>query len=307
VKVVVLDSLFESLELEREAAASAGAVVESWDGVPATLAAADVVAHVRTRVDADLIRAMPKCRVIARFGTGLDTVDLDAAAAAGIKVLGVRDYCLPELSTQTLMIGFSLLRRLTETAGRVDLSWSDVAARTPLERREDVAVVGFGSVGRRVANALIALGYRVTVVTRHGAAEAAALGADVAPLDEALARAELVFLHAALTDETKGLIDDERLALLRPGAILVNTARLGLLDEAAVVAALEQKRLGGLGLDAYLPTGSLLRRFAHDPRVLITPHLGWYSETSAAELRRRTIAEALALAGQPDNLEVASR
>jgi D-3-phosphoglycerate dehydrogenase / 2-oxoglutarate reductase len=306
VKVVVLDSLFRTLDVEAEAAAPLGGRVEAWSGDRAELASADVVAHVRTRVDAELIGAMRRCRVIARFGTGLDTVDLAAAEMAGISVLGVRDYCLPELASHTLLLAFALLRRLSETAGDLDLSWSGVAERTPVQRREEAVVVGFGSVGRRVAEALIALGYQVTVVTGHASKEALAAGAAVAPLDEALARGELVLMTCALTDETRGLIDEHRLAAMRPGAILVDTARLGLLDETAVAAALDAGTLGGLALDASLPATSPLRRFAGDARVLITPHIGWYSERSATELRRRTIAEALRLARQTDNLEVST-
>jgi len=305
-KVVVLDSLFRTLDVEAEAAAPLGARVEAWSGDPAELANADVVAHVRTRVDAGLIGAMRRCRVIARFGTGLDTVDLAAAETAGISVLGIRDYCLPELTSHTLLLAFALLRRLRETEGNLDMGWDGVAERTPIQRAEEAVVVGFGSVGTRVAAALIALGYQVTVVTRHAAEEALAAGASVASLEEALARGELVLMTCALTDETRGLIDERRLAAMRPRAILVDTARLGLLDEAAVAAALDAGTLGGLGLDASLPATSPLRRFAADPRVLITPHIGWYSERSATELRRRTIAEALRLARQTDNLEVST-
>jgi phosphoglycerate dehydrogenase-like enzyme len=306
-RVVVLDSLFDSLDVEERAAAALGGSVESWDGDPRSLAGADVVAHVRTRVDADLIAAMPRCRVIARFGTGLDTVDLAAAAAAGMEVVGVRDYCLPELCSHSLALGFALLRRLRETEGRLDASWSEIAAELRIERREQAAVIGLGAAGRRVAAALVALGFDVAAVTSRASDEARALGAEVVSLDEALERAELVFLHVALTDETRGLIDARRLELMRPNAILVNTARLALLDEAAVAAALERGKIGGLGLDASLPPGSPLRRFAGDPRVLITPHLGWFSETSAAELRRRTIADAVRRARQLDDLEVSRR
>jgi D-3-phosphoglycerate dehydrogenase len=234
--------------------------------------------------------------VIARFGTGLDTVDLDAAAAAGIAVVGVRDYCLPELTAQTLAIGFALLRRLGETAGRLDATWSTVAVETPLRRGGKVAVVGYGSVGRRLAAALAALGFDVTVATTHAVDEAHAAGHAVGSVDEALAGAELVFLACALTEETRGLVDARRLDLPARGAILVDTARIGLLDEEAVAAALDAGALGGLGLDASLAADSPLRRFAGDPRVLVTPHVGWYSEESATELRRRAIADAVRVA-----------
>jgi D-3-phosphoglycerate dehydrogenase len=296
VKVVVLDSLFDELDVEADAAAQLGGVVEAWGGEPERLAAAEVVAHVRTRVDAELITAMHACRVISRFGSGLDTVDLEAAADAGISVVGVRDYCLPELTAQTLMLGFALLRRLGETVGRLDATWATVARDTPLRRGARVAVVGYGSVGRRIAAALAALGFSVRVVTRHAVEDAVSAGFAVDPLERALPEAEMVFLTCALTEQTRGLLDARRLRLLRPGAILVDAARLGLVDEEAVADALDAGTLGGLALDAALSADSPLRRFAGDPRVLITPHLGWYSEQSAVELRRRAIADAVRLA-----------
>jgi D-3-phosphoglycerate dehydrogenase len=296
VKVLVLDSLFDTLDVETDAAAELGGVVEAWGGEPERLATAEVVAHVRTPVDSELIAAMRACRVISRFGTGLDTVDLDAAADAGISVVGVRDYCLPELTSQTLMLAFALLRRLGETVGRVDATWATVARDTPLRRGARAAVVGYGSVGRRVAAALGALEFSVQVVTRHAVDDAVSAGFPVSSLERALTEAEIVFLTCALTAETRGLIDAETLPLLRPGAILVNTARLGLVDEDAVADALDAGTLGGLALDAALPADSPLRRFARDPRVLLTPHVGWYSEESAAELRRRAIADAVRLA-----------
>ncbi len=294
--VLVLDSLFETLDVEREAAAALESTVEAWTGDLGQLARADVIAHVRTRIDAELISAMRSCRVITRFGTGLDTVDMEAAGNAGISVVGVRDYCLSELSSHTLLLAFALLRRLGETAGRLDASWDRVARESALRRAESVVVIGYGSVGARVTAALIALGYRVTIATRHAGKDALAAGATVAPLEVALKSGDMVFLTCALTDETRGFIDERRLSSMRPEAILVNTARLGLVDDAAVAAALDAGMLGGLGLDALLPATSPLRRFALDPRVLITPHIGWYSEQSATELRRRAIADAVQLA-----------
>jgi phosphoglycerate dehydrogenase-like enzyme len=108
-----------------------------------------------------------------------------------------------------------------------------------------------------------------------------------------------VLLHVALTVDTARMIDGSRLALMRPGAILVNTARLGLLDEEAVAAGLEQGLLGGLGLDARLAAGSPLARLLGDPRMVVTPHIGWYSEASAQTLRERTIGDALERALRP--------
>jgi D-3-phosphoglycerate dehydrogenase / 2-oxoglutarate reductase len=272
--VVVLDSLFESLEVEQEAARSRSATIERWDGDPRSLAGADVVAHVRTRISPELIAAMPRCRVITRFGTGLDTVDQEAAAAAGMEVLTVRDYCVPELPTHTLGLAFALVRRLAETTSIPEAGWDEVAAAFPMTRHGQATVVGIGSVGRRVAAALRSLGYFVFAVTKHAGEEAHAAGAQVVALEEGLAEGDLVFLHTALDETTRGLIDEQCLRLMRPGAILVNTARLGLIDQEATAAALDENRLGGLALDAKLEQDSPLRRFASDRRVLITPHTG---------------------------------
>ncbi len=292
--VVVLDSLFASLDVEEQAAREAGATLIRWNGDPDTLAEADVVAHVRTRVDAGLISAMPRCRVISRFGSGIDTVELDAAHEAGIAVVTVRHYCTRELATHTLALAFSLVRRLAETGDRLDSSWDQVAAATPLRGYHRATVVGLGAIGQAVAGALVALGYEVRAVTRHAGSVALDLGARPVDLEEGFTAGDIVFLHTALDETTAGLVDARRLELMPAGAVLVDTARLRLLDEAAVAVALDNRRLGGLALDAIVGPSSPLRRFADDPRVLITPHVGWYSEESAATLRRAAIVDALA-------------
>jgi D-3-phosphoglycerate dehydrogenase / 2-oxoglutarate reductase len=289
--VLVLDSLFADLHVETETAAAQGAWLARWDGSDAGLAGADVVLHVRTRVDAALIAALPRCRAIGRFGTGLDTVDREAARAAGIAVVGVRDYCVPELPTHTLALAFALHRRLREIAGS-NRSWEEVAAATPLRRGAHAAVIGLGNVGRRVAAALLALGYSVLPVTRTPAL-AHGLGLDPLPLADALRAADLIFLHAALDDSTRGMIDARRLELVRPHALLVDTARLGLLDETAVADALREQRLGGLALDARLEPDSPLAAFEDDPRVLISPHVGWYSQDAARALRAGAVTAAI--------------
>jgi phosphoglycerate dehydrogenase-like enzyme len=295
--VLVLDSLFDNMSIETDAAESAGWSVERWDGTEERLATAEVVVHVGTRIDATMLARMPRCRVVGRFGTGIDTVDVAAATAAGVAVVTVRDYCIPELSTHTLGLAFALERRIRLAAdGRLnqDRTWQEVALDFPIAGRTAATVVGFGAIGSAVTRALLACDYRVAVVTAHGAERARELGAEVVALEEGLRRGEIVFLHTALTKKTARLIDRRRLAAMPDGAILVDTARLGLIDEAAVADALDSGRLGGLGLDARLAADSPLRPRLGDPRVLVTPHIGWYSERSAAALRARTIVETIA-------------
>jgi len=303
--VVVLDSLFDSLDIEREVAARYGARVVRLQDDPSLLASAGVVAHVRTHVDATLITAMSDCRVIARFGTGLDTIDLKAAERAGIAVVGVRDYCIPELTSHTLALAFALARRIGVLGG-LEAGWDEIVASVPLPGARCAAVVGLGSVGTAVASALVAMGFDVLAVTSRPDA-AQSIGATPATLEEALEAADLVLLHLALTEATRGLLDERRVALMRPGAILVNTARLALLDERAVADALAGGRLGGLGLDARLARSSPLRRLLTDRRVIVTPHVGWYSEASAQSLRERTIGDALEQALRPRPEEASVR
>jgi phosphoglycerate dehydrogenase-like enzyme len=289
--LLVLDSLFDALDVESAAARAAGWELARWSGVPAILAAAEAVVHVATRIDAAMLEKMPACRVIGRFGTGLDNVDLTAAAARGIAVVAVRDYCIRELTLHTLALAFALDRRIG--AHGPDGSWQE-ARHLGLPGRTRAAVVGFGSIGRTVAAALAAIGLKVSIVTNHARDAASRAGYATAPLAEALGEAEFLFLHAALRTETAGLIGAEELARLPPRAIVVNTARLGLVDEAALAAALRDNRIAGAGLDARLPAQSPLRPLVGDERLLVTPHIGWYSERSATELRRRAIEQTIA-------------
>ncbi len=294
--ILVLDSLFDNLDLEEAAARSRGWLATRWDGGDQSLAQAEVVVHVRTKVDRALIARMPNCRVVGRFGTGLDSVDLEAARAAGMTVVNVRDYCIPEMAAHTLALAFSLERRIGagwDNGQWMDATWEDFAAERPVAGRTRAAVVGLGSIGSAVAAALRVLDFQVVAVTSHGSAIAERIGVRTAPLDEALGDADLVFIHAALEPGAAHLIDGSRLARMRPEAILVDTARLGLIDQAAVAGAIEAGRLAGLGLDARLEPSSPLRRLAGDPRVLITPHVGWYSERSARALREQAIARSI--------------
>jgi len=294
--IVVLDGLFDDLDLEQKVAADRRWSVARWDGSDAMLRAAEVVVHVRTKIDRAMLDRLPACRVVGRFGTGLDTVDRTAAAERGLRVVGIRDYCIPELASHTLALAFALDRRVDAIRGgrlSPDASWQEVAARQPMPGRTTGTVIGLGSIGKAVTRALLSLGIDVRVVTEHGADEARSLGASVATLEQGLAGAGFVFLHAALSAETAAMIGRERLARMSPDTILVNTARIGLMDEAAVAEALAGGKLAGLGLDAKLAADSPLRRYLGDERMLLTPHVGWYSERSARELRRRTIQESI--------------
>lgn len=297
-EILLLDSLFDDISVEVATAAGRGWSLRRWSGDARDLADAAVVVHVRTKVNRDLMANTPRLRVVGRFGTGLDSVDLLAAGERGIRVVGVRDYCIPELSAHTLGLAFALERRIDAVRDgrlKVDDTWQQVASRLPIVGRTEVAVIGLGSIGSAVARALFAIGMTVLAVSQRADA-ASSMGIRLVSLETALQGSGLVFLHAALGEGTRGYIDAERYAQMRPGTLLINTARIGLLDEAATAAALASGRLAGLALDASLAPTSPLRAFLDDPRLLVTPHIGWYSERSATELRVRTIADTIAAA-----------
>lgn len=289
-RLLVLDSLFDKLDEETMVAGELGWHLVAWDGRDSLLAEADAAVHVRTRIDAPLLARMPRCRVVGRFGTGLDSVDLGAAQQAGVDVVNVEDYCVPEMTAHTILLGLALLRRLPAVMSQPGIpSWSAFRAQIPISGGTRAAVIGLGRIGRSVALALRSLGFEVGGVSSKPEDTLREMGLQPLTTAAAFAESDVVFLHTALTDLTQHLVCSAVLDQSRVGLILVNTARLALLDESAVAAALSTGRLGGLGVDAQLDATSPLRAFEDDTRVIVTPHIGWYSERSALQLRRDAI------------------
>jgi D-3-phosphoglycerate dehydrogenase len=242
-------------------------------------------------VDASVIRALPRCRFICRLGIGYDSIDVAAASAAGIAVANVPDYCVEEVAAHALAFILGATRAITSLDGGVRAGLWGVGADGVVPRRPSqttVAVLGYGRIGRRVADHATALGYRVLVHDPYVPADSVGEAHEQVALDDALAAADIVTLHLPLTAETRHLVDRAALALMRPGAILVNTCRGGLVDEVALAEAVRRGDIGGAALDVFerepLPTDSLLR---DAPNVVLTPHAAWYSESAPRELESR--------------------
>lgn len=293
--VLVLDSLLEDLRTESEVAEQRGWSLERWQGGEEQLSRAEIVLHVRTAVDAAMFERLARCRVIGRFGTGLDTVDARLAQSRQIALVNVRDYCIPELSAHTLGLIFALTRAIcSPDDGAVPAgSWQGDVLERQVSSIETIGVFGLGSVGRTVCAALSALGVSVLAVSGKTSDAVAALGATKVDPDELFARANVVTLHVPLVPETTAMIGADELARMREGAMLVNTARLALLRESAVADALVAGRLRGLGLDARLGADSPIARVRHGHNVIITPHIGWYSARSASVLRRAAVSRSI--------------
>ena len=258
------------------------------------LAGAQAVLLNKVRLSREILQgAAGTLRLVALAATGTDNVDLVAARELGIAVCNVRDYCTMSVVQQVWALILSLNQHLADYAALTRSgAWTRHETHTGLARpiRElagkTFGVVGHGNLGRGAARLAEAFGMRVIVAQRPGgAAEAGRV-----PLDELLASADIVSLHCPLTPATRGLIGARELALMKPDALLINTARGGLIDAGALAAALKAGRLGGAGLDVLAQEPPALDDPLLDaalPNLLVTPHVAW----SAREARQRCIDE----------------
>jgi D-3-phosphoglycerate dehydrogenase len=234
---------------------------------------------------------LPALKVVATCSVGYDHVDLDAAAARGVWVCNVPDYCVEEMADSSLALLLSLLRGVVVLdRGVREGAWDHtVAGPLPTLRGTRLAVIGFGRIGRELARRALALGFEVWGVDPHLADdEIAALGVRPATLEEALESCTAFSLHALLTPETRGLIGAEELALMPRGSFLVDTARAALVDFDAVLAALDSGRLAGAAFDVLPvepPTPDTPA--PQHPRLIVNPHAAWYSPATEHEAYRR--------------------
>ncbi len=239
-------------------------------------------------VTADDLARLPALRVIATPSVGFEHIDVTAATQRGIWVCHVPDYCIDEVADHALALLLALLRGVVELDRSVGEGRWEAKAAGPLRRLRDirVGVVGFGRIGRALSERLLALGVDVWATDALLPDDTiAAAGPHSATLDELLRSCDAVSLHTPLTAETDGLIGARELALLPRGAYLVNVARGGLVDEAAVIAALESGQLAGAALDTLHSEPPA--RAPRTSRLIVTPHAAWYSERAEAEVHRR--------------------
>lgn len=278
---------------EVEAAICAAAGYELVDASPGEdpravqLAAKDAVGILTnwSPVTASLIESCPDLRVVTRLGVGVDNIDLAAAAAHGVVVTRIPDYCVEEVSDHAVAMVLDWARGLTFFDREIRAGRFDPGARE-LRRVRDlvVGIWGTGRNGLATARKLGAFGCTVLVDDRH---PERALPYETVPVDEMLARADVVSLHLPLTEETKGIVDARVLSLMRPGSLLVNTGRGRLVDVEALVAGLDAGTPGAAALDVLPDEPRVPAALAGRENVLITPHVAFASVESVAEVRRR--------------------
>jgi D-3-phosphoglycerate dehydrogenase len=303
--------------VDREALAVAlapcGVAVEPCAGALHGDDVVGVVAWERPVGEAELA-ALPRLRVVVTPSVGYDHLDLDAARRhGGVWVCHVPDYCVEEMADTALALVLALVRGVVALDRRVRSGLWDADGAGPLRRVRGtrLGVVGLGRIGSALASRAAALGFAVWA--SDPAVEASVMreaGVRPAALHELLGACDVVSLHAPLTDATRGLIGAREIALMPPGAMLVNTARAALCDTRALLAALDEGRLGGAALDVLdvePPTAE--HPAPRHPRLIVTPHAAYASPEADAELGRR-VAAALRAAldgGAPDGALVAPR
>jgi len=306
--VAVADSVFPNLDTAREVLGAVHAELKlaeqaTPEEILKVAAPADALLVTYAKITGDMIGQMTRCRIISRFGIGVDNVDLDAATAAGIVVTKVPDYCIDEVSDHAMALLLALVRKIPASNAQVHAGRWEMKAVVPIHRLRGrvLGLVGFGRIPQLVAPKAKAFGLRVMVYDPFVPADVLARErVDQVDFDELLAESDYVSIHTPLLPETRNLFSTEAFGRMKPGAYLINTARGPIVDDQALAKALDAGQLAGAALDVMPtepPVGSpLLGR----ENVIITPHTSFYSEESLLELQRKAAQEvADVLSGKP--------
>ncbi|MBO0693702.1 MAG: C-terminal binding protein [Acidimicrobiaceae bacterium] len=313
--VVIADYDFGDVDIERSIIEQAGfqlvaAECKTEDDVIAAARDADAVIAQYATVGAKAIDSFTNCRVIARYGTGVDIVDVDAATRRGILVTNVpNEWCQDEVADHAMALLLAEARKLREYDQQTRAGVWRWQSGQPIYRLRGrtMGLLAFGSIAQAIA--LRASGFGIKVIAHDPYMDSAAIeahGADPVSFDELLARSDFLVIQAPLTSATHNLFDEARLRLLKPTAIVINTARGPIINDADLYRALKDGWIAGAGLDDieeepakvrdWQPTNPLFTL----PNAIITPHAAYYSEESIQTVRRFAAEEVVrVLSGQP--------
>jgi D-3-phosphoglycerate dehydrogenase len=305
--VAILGTRYEDFSIEEDVLGPLGVTLTSGDGgsPEAIWAASDgatvIMAGSRPRFDSRVLGRLA-CRGIVRYGIGTDSIDLDAARRRGIAVARVSDYGTDSVAFHSVSMAVAQLRRLPDADRAIRSgSWGFADLRPMHEPgRLTAGIIGYGRIGRRVATYLRGLGMRVGAYDPFAPVPESD-GVRAVGLAELLRSSDVVLLHAPGGAGDGPLLDAAALSLMRPGSVLVNTARGSLVDLPALVDGLRHGRPARAALDVYPTEPPDLTAFADvADRILLTPHMAWYTEESEADMRHKAAAEAARmLRGEP--------
>ena len=298
--IAVTDSVFPSLDPAKAALARIDpelrmAKSAAVDDILAVARDADAVLVTYAKLPGELLRQLARCKVIGRFGLGVDNIDLPAAKEAGIAVTYVPDYCLQEVSDHAMALLLALARKIPFSNRLVQAGRWEMPAVVPIYRLEGrvLGLIGLGNIPRKLVPKAKAFGLRVIVHDPYVSPEVAAdLGVECVAFDTLLQLSDFISVHAPLTPQTRGLLNAEAFAKMKKGVLVINTARGPLIDEAALVAALDSGQLGGAGLDVVTsePLAKDSPLLGRD-NVIVTPHTAFYSVEALEELQSKCASD----------------
>jgi D-3-phosphoglycerate dehydrogenase / 2-oxoglutarate reductase len=323
-QIAVADSVFPNLDPARAVVSRIGGELQlasepTPEAIMRIAKNADAVLVTYAKITADMIRQMTKCRIISRFGIGVDNVDIPEATKARIVVTKVPDYCIDEVSDHTMALLLAVVRKVPFISAQVHGGTWKMPNVVPIHRLRGsvLGLVGFGRIPQLVAPKAKAFGMKVIAFDPYVPKEVfAGAGVDGVDFPTLLEASDYVSIHSPLVPETKGLFNTEAFTQMKKTAYVVNTARGPIIDEAALAAALDAGQIAGAALDvmAQEPPGASSPLFGRD-NVVITPHTSFYSEESLVELQTKAAEEVVAvLSGKaprnpvnPEALQVETR
>jgi D-3-phosphoglycerate dehydrogenase len=290
---VITDYVWESLEVEQRTLGALADIVplktkKPEEFLPEANSCDALLNTYAGPITADVMARMPRCKIIARYGIGVDTIDLEAATQAGIIVTNNPTYCIDEVAEHTMALLLACARKVAFYDRAVRAGRWDVLPGKPIYRLSGstLGLVGFGNIARQVAVRAAAFGMRVLFFDPFVNESEFKVPGEKFELHELLRQSDFVSVHPPLTPQTRKMINDEAFSRMKPGAFLINCARGPIVDTDALVRALDAKKIAGCALDTTdpepLPERHPLR--ARD-NVIVNPHAAWYSEQAMVGLK----------------------
>ena len=306
--VVIADNRYTSYQEEKAVLSEVDAEVRPFSSsdpreARAAFADADAILVNLFPMTAEVIDALPKkCRIISRYGVGYDNVAVDAATRRGIWVAFVPDYCFEEVADHALALLLCCIRKVGYKDRMIRQGKWNLHKDQPCYRvaGRTLGILGYGNVAHTLLRKVSGFGFGRILMCDPYVRASTIKSAGAVPVDLAqlVSESDYITVHVPLTAETRHIIGRAELARVKPGAILINTARGPVLDQEALAEALESGTLGGAGLDVFetepLPADSRLRKL---DSVVFTDHAGWYSEESVVELKTKAARNAAAVLG----------
>jgi len=298
-RILITDIAWPDYEIEKEVlSAVEGEIMLAGGGTPAEIIElaprADAILTCWKDVPPEALDIAPDCKVVSRYGIGLDNIPIGRATELGMLVTNVPDFCLEEVSDHVMALLLATARQLLPLARNPDRSgWTRETPRPiPRVRGQTLGLIGFGNIARALVPKALGFGLRVIAYTprlrQNDAPEGVEVTNDLAAL---LSTSDYISIHCPLTEETAHIIYEAALAQMKSSALLINTSRGGVIDEEALILALQDGRIGGAALDVTDPEPPS----AENPllaleNVIVTPHAAFYSVAATAELARKAAA-----------------